>query len=127
MCTIWAEMLPLNPSDLALDWYDLDRGVAHLGRGVAQLGQVLTFLAEVIVPLLAEVLLLADVITRRKGNPDFSRLHFSLNVANGTSPRRGSVGPRPRPGWCPTCHVFVGLGLALTLTFEELCEWYFNK
>ena len=39
---------------LFLDWYDLDRGVAHLGRGVAQLGQVLSFLAEIIETLLAE-------------------------------------------------------------------------
>ena len=46
---------------LLLDWYDLDRGVAHLGQGVAQLSQELSFLAEVIVTLVAEVLLLADV------------------------------------------------------------------
>mgnify|MGYP003702584429 CR=1 FL=1 len=54
-------MLPLHLSDLVLEWYDLDRGVAHLGQGVAQLSQVLSFLAEVIVTLVAEALLLADV------------------------------------------------------------------
>ena len=48
-------MLPLHLSDLVLEWYDLDRGVAHLGQGVAQLSQVLSFLAEVIVTLVAEV------------------------------------------------------------------------
>ena len=58
-------MLPLHLSDLVLEWYDLDRGVAHLGQGVAQLSQVLSFLAEGIVTLVAEVLLLADVITCR--------------------------------------------------------------
>ena len=47
---------------LFLDWYDLDRGVAHLGQGVAQLGQGLSFLAEITVTLLADALLLADVI-----------------------------------------------------------------
>ena len=58
-------MLPLHLSDLVLEWYDLDRGVAHLGRGVAQLSLVLSFLAEIIVPLLAGVLPLAEIITRR--------------------------------------------------------------
>ena len=62
-------MLPLHPSDLVLEWYDLDRGVAHLGQGVAQLSQVLSFLAEIIVTLVAEVLLLADVITCRSALP----------------------------------------------------------
>ena len=55
----------LHLSDLLLEWYALDRGVAHLGQGVAQLSQVLSFLAEVIVTLVAEALLLADVITCR--------------------------------------------------------------
>ena len=45
---------------LFLDWYDLDRGVAHLGRGVAQLGQEQSFLAEINETLLAE----AYVLTR---------------------------------------------------------------
>ena len=49
-------MLPLHLSDLVLEWYDLD-------RGVAQLSQELSFLAEVIVTLVAEALSLADVIT----------------------------------------------------------------
>ena len=49
-------MLPLHLSDPVLEWYDLDRGVAHLGQGVAQLSQVLSFLAEVIVTLVAEFL-----------------------------------------------------------------------
>ena len=57
-----AEMLPSHPSDLVLEWYDLDRGVAHLGQDVAQLSEVLSFLVGVIVTLVAEVLLLADVI-----------------------------------------------------------------
>ena len=48
---------------LFLEWRNLDRGVAHLGLGVAQLGQVLSFLAEIIVPLLADALLLAEIIT----------------------------------------------------------------
>ena len=61
-------MLPLHLSDLVLEWYDLDRGVAHLGQGVARLSQVF-FLAEVIVTLVAEVLLLADVITCRSALP----------------------------------------------------------
>ena len=69
MCIIWAEMLPLHPSDLVLEWYDLARGVAHLGQGMAQLSQELSFLAEVIVTLVAEVLLLADVITCRSALP----------------------------------------------------------
>ena len=56
-------MLPFHLSDLVLEWYDLDRGVAHLGQGVAQLSQVLSFLAEVIVTLVAEALSLAAVIT----------------------------------------------------------------
>ena len=55
----------MNLSDLVLEWYDLDRGVAHLGQGVTQLSQVLSFLAEVIVTLVAEALSLADVITCR--------------------------------------------------------------
>ncbi|KAF5934283.1 hypothetical protein HYC85_030454 [Camellia sinensis] len=50
-----AEMLPLYPSDLVLEWYDLGQGVAHLGQDVAQLSQVLSFLAEVIVSFVAEV------------------------------------------------------------------------
>ena len=58
-------MLPLHPSDLVLEWYDLDRGVAHLGQGVEQLGQVLSFLAEIIVPLLADALFLAEITTCR--------------------------------------------------------------
>ena len=62
-------MLPLHPSDLVLEWYDLDRGVAHLGQGVAQLSQVLSFLAEVIVTLVAEALSLADVTTCRSATP----------------------------------------------------------
>ena len=62
-------MLPLHLSDLVLEWYDLDRGVAHLGQGVAQLSQVLSFLAEVIVTLVAEALSLADVITCRSALP----------------------------------------------------------
>ena len=45
-------MSPLHQSDLVPEWYDLDRGVAHLGQGVVQLSQVLSFLAEVIVPCL---------------------------------------------------------------------------
>ena len=55
----------MHLSDLVLEWYDLGRGVTHLGQGVAQLSQVLSFLAEVIVTLVAEVLLLADVIICR--------------------------------------------------------------
>ena len=51
----------MRPSDLDLEWDDLDRGVPHLGQDVAQLSQVLSFLAEVIVTLVAEALLLADV------------------------------------------------------------------
>ena len=62
-------MLSLYLSDLVLEWYDLDRGVAHLGQGVAQLSQVLSFLAEVIVILVAEALSLADVITCRSALP----------------------------------------------------------
>ena len=62
-------MLPLHLSDLVLEWYDLDRGVAHLGQGVAQLSQVLSFLAEVIVTLVAEVLWLADVTPCRSAIP----------------------------------------------------------
>ena len=62
-------MLPLHLSDLVLEWYDLDRGVAHLGQGVAQLSQALSFLAEVIVTLVAEALSLADVITCRSALP----------------------------------------------------------
>ena len=62
-------MLPLHPSDLVLEWYDLDRGVAHLGQGVAQLSQELSFLAEVIVTLVAEALLLADVTPCRNAIP----------------------------------------------------------
>ena len=53
---------------LFLDWYDLDRGVAHLGQGVAQLSQVPSFLAEIIVPLLADVLFLAEVIPRQSAH-----------------------------------------------------------
>ena len=49
-------MLPLHLSDLVLEWYDLD-------RGVAQLSQVLSFLAEIIVPLLADALFLAETTT----------------------------------------------------------------
>ena len=55
-------MLPLPLSDLVLEWYDLD-------RGVAQLSQVLSFLAEVIVTLVSKVLLLADVINCRSAIP----------------------------------------------------------
>ena len=55
-------MLPLHLSDLVLEWYDLD-------RGVAQLNQVLSFLAEVIVTVVAEALSLADVITCRSALP----------------------------------------------------------
>ena len=62
-------MLPLHLSDLGLEWYNLDRGVAHLGQGVARLSQELSFLAEVIVTLVAEGLLLADVITCRSALP----------------------------------------------------------
>ena len=62
-------MLPLHISDLVLEWYDLDRGVAHLGQGVAQLSQVLSFLAAVIVTLVAEALSLADVIIYRSAIP----------------------------------------------------------
>ena len=62
-------MLPLHLVILFLDWYDLDRGVAHLGQGVAQLSQVLSFLAEVIVTLVAEALSLADIITCRSALP----------------------------------------------------------
>ena len=65
MCIIWAEMSPLYLRDLVLEWCDLDQGVAHLGQGVAQLSQVLSFLAEIIVPLLADVLFLPEIITRR--------------------------------------------------------------
>ena len=55
-------MSPLHPSDLVLEWYDLD-------RGVAQLSQVLSFLAEVIVTLVAEALSLADGIACRSALP----------------------------------------------------------
>ena len=92
MCTIWAEMLISRRSRslilalaiLFLEWYDLDRGVAHLGQGVAQLSQVLSFLAEVIVTLVAEVLLLADVVTCRCVLPSLlhtlcQRLVLSIN------------------------------------------------
>mgnify|MGYP003703453259 CR=1 FL=1 len=61
-------MLPLHLSDLVPEWYDLDWGVAHLGLGVAQLSQVLSFLAEVIVPLLADALLLAEIIAYRSAH-----------------------------------------------------------
>ena len=57
---------------LFLDWYDLDQGVAHLGQGVAQLSQVLSFLAEIIVPLLADVLFLAEIITRQSAHAIFA-------------------------------------------------------
>ena len=67
--TTLAEMSPLHPSDLVLEWYDLGRGVAHLGQDVAQLSQVLSFLAEVIVTLVAEALLLADVTPCRSTVP----------------------------------------------------------
>ena len=56
-------MLPLHLVILFLDWYNLDRGVAHLGRGVAQLSQVLSFLAKIIGTPLAEALSLAEIIT----------------------------------------------------------------
>ena len=59
----------MHPSDLVLEWYDLGRGVVHLGQDVAQLSQVLSFLAEVIVTLVAEVLLLADVTPCRSAIP----------------------------------------------------------
>ena len=68
MCIIYAEMLPLHLSDLVLEWCELDQGVAHLGQGVAQLSQVLSFLAKIIVPLLADVLFLAEIITRRSAH-----------------------------------------------------------
>ena len=58
-------MVSLHLVILFLDWCDLDRGVPHLGRGVAQLGQVLSFLAELIVPLLADALFLAEIVTCR--------------------------------------------------------------
>ena len=45
----------MHPSDLVLEWYDLDRGVAHLGQDVAQLRQVMSNLAEVIVTIVAEM------------------------------------------------------------------------
>ena len=61
-------MLPLHLSDLVLEWYDLDRGVAHFGQGMAQLSQVLSFLAESIIPLLADVLFLAEIITRKSAH-----------------------------------------------------------
>ena len=48
---------------LFLEWYDLDRGMAHLGQGVAQLSQVLSFQADVVVTLLTEALPLAKIIT----------------------------------------------------------------
>ena len=50
---------------LFLEWYDLDRGVAHLGQGVAQLSQVLSFQAVVIVTPLAEALPVVEIITCR--------------------------------------------------------------
>ena len=62
-------MLPLRLSDLVLEGYDLDRGVARLGLGVAQLSQVLSFLAVVIVTLGAEALSVADVIACRSAIP----------------------------------------------------------
>ena len=61
MCIIWAEMSPLHLSDLVLEWCDLD-------QGVAMLSQVLSFLAEIIVPLLADVLFLAEIITRQSAH-----------------------------------------------------------
>ena len=70
---------------LLLDWYDLDRGVAHLGRGVAQLGQVLSFLAEVIVlclpkPCYSPMSLLAGVpLPPNLLNTLCHRLVFSLS------------------------------------------------
>ena len=54
-------MLSLHLSDLVPERYDLD-------RGVAQLSQVLSFLAEVIVPLLADALLLAEIIAYRSAH-----------------------------------------------------------
>ncbi|THG06898.1 hypothetical protein TEA_016620 [Camellia sinensis var. sinensis] len=62
-------MSPLHLSDLVPEWCDLDQGVAHLGQGVAQLSQVLSFLAEIIIPLLADVLFLAEIITARVPMP----------------------------------------------------------
>ena len=50
---------------LFLEWYDLDRGVAHLGQGVAQRSQVVAFQADVAGTLLAEALPLAEIITCR--------------------------------------------------------------
>ena len=44
------DVYPCTPVILFLEWYDLDRGVAHLGQGVAQLSQVLPFQADVLAP-----------------------------------------------------------------------------
>ena len=63
------DVYPCTLVILFLEWYDLDRGVAHLGQGVAQLSQVLSFLAKVTVTLVAEVLSLADLITCRSALP----------------------------------------------------------
>ena len=71
-------MLPLHLSDLVLEWYDLDQGVAHLGQGVAQLSQVLSFLAEIIVSLLADVLFLAVVINRQSAHASMLVEHTLL-------------------------------------------------
>ena len=50
---------------LFLEWYDLNRGAAHLGQGVAQRSQVLSFQADVFVTLIVEALPLAKIITCR--------------------------------------------------------------
>ena len=59
------DVYPCTLVILFLEWYHLDRGVAHLGQGVAQLSQVLSFQADVVVTLFAEALPLAEIITCR--------------------------------------------------------------